>query len=58
MSKLRFENFWAHIFTDYIALIPTVIVRNDSPLYMCRSFAIEFHFLMFHMRWLWLEEGR
>lgn len=46
-----------NIFKDYIVILPTIILRSNEPYYLDRNFAIEFHWLVFHARLLWLEGG-
>lgn len=45
-----------NIAKDYIFILPTIAVSLDEPYYLDRNFAIEFHWLVFHARLLWLEE--
>lgn len=32
------------------------IVVKDQPQYFDKNFAIEVHWLCFHLRWFWIEE--
>lgn len=45
------------IIKDYISIVPTIVLSNE-PYFLERSFAIEFHWLVFHARLLWLKEER
>jgi hypothetical protein len=46
-----------NIYKDYIFILPTITLNLNEPYYLDRSFAIEFHWLVFHARLLWLEGG-
>lgn len=39
-----------------IYLLPTVQIKTRNPVYTCKNLAIELHFLVFHARFLFLEE--
>lgn len=39
-----------------IYLLPTVQIKCKNPVYTCKNLAIELHFLVFHVRFLFLEE--
>lgn len=45
-----------NIFKNYISIVPTIILRPNEPYYLDYNFAIEFHWLVFHARLLWIEE--
>lgn len=45
-----------NIYKDYIFIFPTITLSLNEPYYLDRNFAIEFHWLVFHARLLWLEE--
>ena len=45
------------IFKDYIFLLPTIVLSFNDPIYTVRNFAIEFRWLVFHARLLWLAES-
>jgi len=38
-----------------IYLLPTVQFKTRNPAYKCKNFAIELHFLIFHVRFLFLD---
>lgn len=40
-----------------INLLPTIKVVINNMIYYEKNFSIEFHFLIFHSRLLWLKEG-
>lgn len=46
------HEIWGH----NIFLLPTVQIKTRNPVYMVRNLAIELHFLVFHVRLLFLEE--
>lgn len=39
-----------------IDILPSLIVTWNEPIYIHKSFSIEFHWIIFHARLLWLEE--
>lgn len=43
------------IFKDYVFLLPSIILAFNDRIYTKRNFAIEFRWLVFHARLLWLE---
>ena len=45
------------IYKDLIFILPTIVLSFNEPYYMERSFAIEFRWLVFHARLLWLAES-
>ena len=45
------------IYKDLIYILPAIILAFNEPLYIERSFAIEFRWLVFHARFLWLAES-
>ena len=45
----------AVICKNQIYIIPTLILVWDKPMYTKRNFSIEFHWLVFNARLLWLE---
>lgn len=47
----------ARMYTDRWYILPTVIIQGDDHLYMDRNFTVEFHFLCFHARLMWVEKG-
>ena len=40
-----------------IYILPTIEIRINDMIYMQKNFAISFHFLCFHVRFLFLESG-
>lgn len=53
--KLYRKDFvvWKHD----IYILPTIRVLIDEANYIDETFAIEFHFLVFHGRFLWMKGG-
>jgi len=43
------------IFKDLVCILPTIILAFNEQIYTERNFAIEFRWLVFHARLLWLE---
>ena len=52
--KLHSKDFevWKHD----LYILPTIRIFVDNRIYLDRNFSIEFHFLMFHARLLFVEE--
>lgn len=42
----------------FISIFPCVFVMLDDYLYEYKNFALEFHFLTFHLRVLWYDETK
>jgi hypothetical protein len=53
--KLYRKDF--RIYTDLIYILPAVVLVFNDPIYVGRNFAIEFRWLAFHARLLWLKES-
>lgn len=51
--KLYRKDF--RIYKDIIYLLPAIILAFNDPIYSERNYAIEFRWLIFHARLLWLE---
>lgn len=41
---------------DVWNILPTITIIFDEAMYRPHNFAICFHFLCWHMRWVWLEK--
>ena len=44
------------VWGNNIYLLPTVQFKVRNPAYTCKNLAIELHFLIFHVRFLFLED--
>ena len=53
---MHFDRYVCQIWRDEWALLPSITVRINSPVYHERNFAIFIHFLCVHMYWFWIEE--
>lgn len=56
--KYRLERKDFQIWKDNIYLLPTINISIDDMMYINRNFSIEFHFLMFHGRLLFMKQTR
>lgn len=45
------------VWKNDIYIIPTFRIFVNNALYVSRNFSIEFHWLIFHTRLLWMAEG-
>lgn len=52
---MKFKRFQCMFWRNTIYLLPTIVINDHDYMYYGRNFTIEFHFLFWHMRWLWLE---
>ena len=43
---------------NQIFIIPTIALGINTPIYIERNFSIEFHWLIFNARLLWIEEDK
>ena len=53
--KYKLERKDFGIYKDDIYILPTIRLLIDNMLYLDKNFAIEFHFLVFHSRLLFME---
>lgn len=53
--KLIRKNF--RVYKDYIFLLPTIALDFNDPIYAQISLAIEFRWLVFHARLVWMKGG-
>ena len=53
MSKVWFKKRFA-VYRDNIYLLPTVQIKVNERMYIARNLAVEFHFIVFHVRLMWL----
>ena len=45
------------IFKDYFYILPSIALAFNDPRYVQKTFQIEFRWLVFHARLLWVKEG-
>ena len=45
------------VLKNIIYLFPAIVLVINDPIYACRNFAIEFRWVVFHARLLWMEEN-
>lgn len=45
----------AHIYKDYIALLPEIEIHRNDARYDRQTISIEFHFIIFHARIKWIK---
>lgn len=57
MSKYALYRKDFEIGNHSIALLPTIVVKGNDWMYTLKNFAIEFHFLCFHARLLWMRDN-
>lgn len=57
MKKYSLYRKEFEIYKSVIFLLPTIVVRGRDWMYTFENFAIEFHFLCFHARLLWLKDN-
>ena len=43
------------VYKDWIFILPTITVSLNDPQYRPKNISIEFHFLIFHARLLWMK---
>ena len=53
--KLYRKNFV--IWKNSIDILPSLTIRWNDPEYILKTFSIEFHWIVFHARFLWLKES-
>lgn len=45
------------VFKDYFYILPTIALAFNDLRYVQKTFQIEFRWLVFHARLLWVKEG-
>lgn len=53
---MKYKNFGCFISRNRLMILPTIILVKDEPQYFDKNFAIELHWLCFHLRWFWIKE--
>ena len=43
-------------YKDWIYILPTIVLVRNEPMYYAKNFAIQIHWLGFHIRWLWVDK--
>lgn len=56
--KYRLERKDFQIWKSNIYLLPTINISIDDMMYINRNFSIEFHWLVFHGRLLFMKQTR
>lgn len=54
---MKLHEFNFRIFTDLIYILPAIVLSFNDPYIMKHNFAIEFRWLLFHARLLWIAES-
>lgn len=53
---MKLHGFYFRIFKDLIYILPAIVLSFNDP-YICKqNFAIEFRWLLFHARLLWISK--
>lgn len=52
---MRLRRVDKEIYKKVIHILPTIVVAYNSMEYMCKNVIVEFHFLVFHARLVFLE---
>ena len=52
---MKFKTFNYLIADCEIFLLPSISFEWNSPYFKVETFAINFHFLNFHCKWLWVK---
>lgn len=53
---MTYKGFKYHIDWTWLVIFPTIIILKDEPQYFDKNFAIQIHWLGFHLRWFWIKE--
>ena len=54
---MKLHEFDFRIFMDLIYILPAIVLSFNDPFIQKRNFAIEFRWLLFHARLLWIAES-
>lgn len=57
MSRYKLYKKGFERIKGWIFIIPSIEIQTNVPSLYYKNFEIIFHFLVFHARFLWLEEG-
>ena len=55
--KYRLYRTDAELTSDELYLLPTINFRFNNRAYFFDNFSIEFHFLSFHARWVFVDDS-
>ena len=55
---MTYKGFKYHIDWTWLVIFPTITILKDEPQYFDKNFAIQFHWLGFHLRWFWIKENK
>lgn len=53
---MRLHKYTFQTCYDVWNILPTITIIFDESMYTSHNFAICFHFLCWHMRWVWIEK--
>ena len=53
---MKLINFKNKTDCNWVVIIPTITLFFNDPIYIRKNFAIELHWLVFHIRWLFERE--
>ena len=57
MKQYRFKSFKCKIYKDWIYLLPSIEIHTeDMRYYPPEMLSISIHFIILHLRWLWLRK--
>lgn len=54
--KYKLDRLDMKLDENVIYLLPTSMITVNNPIYINKNFSIEFHFLIFHARFLFIKE--
>lgn len=54
--KYKLDRLDMELDENVIYLLPTSMITVNNPIYINKNFSIEFHFLIFHARFLFIKE--
>ena len=56
MNKWKFYKFIVKWDAGYLYLLPTIVISRNTHVFTCSSVLLDFDFIGFHVRWVWLKE--
>lgn len=54
---MKFKHFYFQICWNWIVLIPTITIMIDEQMWYDKNFSIQFNWLCFHFKWLWIKNN-
>lgn len=54
---MKFNKAYFQVSWNWFVVLPTIIIVRNEQMYYEKNFSIQFHWLGFHLRFLWIKEN-